>query len=87
MKKNNKLPWKSIKMKVAKTVRDIYKEGTSFASTRDVAMKMYQNKILPDANYKETIRRVTTVMKDHMKWQIFSNNTKGRVFIVPNSWW
>ena len=81
------LPWGTIKKTVSKTIRSMYKHGSSFVAARDVAGKLYEEKHFKDISYKATIDRVTKVMKDHMKWEIFSNGTKGRVYIVPQRWW
>lgn len=81
------LPWYSIKRKVAKTIRSMYKEGAGFVSSRHVAEKLYEEKYFKNITYKATIDRVTTVLKDHMKWDVYSNGVKGRVYIVPERWW
>ena len=81
------LPWISIKRTVSKKIRSMYKHGTSFISSRHIAEKLHEEKYFKDATYKATIDRVTMVLKDHMKWEIYANSTKGRVYIVPERWW
>ena len=81
------LPWGSIKKTVSKTIRSMYKHGAGFVSARHIAEKLYEEKYFKDVTYKATIDRVGIVLKDHMKWEIFSNGIKGRVYIVPQRWW
>jgi hypothetical protein len=81
------LPWNSIKRKVAKTIRGMYKHGSSFVSAHYIAKEIHDKDPFPDASYKATVDRVTMVLKDHMKWKIYSNASKGRVYIVPERWW
>ena len=81
------LPWYSIRRKVSKTIRSMYKHGSGFVSAYYIAKEIYEKDPFPDASYKATIDRVTMVLKDHMKWEIYANSTKGRVYIVPERWW
>jgi hypothetical protein len=81
------LPWTRIKSKVSKTIRDMYKHGTGFVSSRHIAEKLYEEKYFSNVTYKATIDRVTIVLRDHMKWGVYSNGVKGRVYIVPEKWW
>lgn len=81
------LPWISIKRTVSKKIRSMYKHGTSFISSRHIAEKLYEEKYFSNVTYKATIDRVTIVLRDHMKWGVYSNGVKGRVYIVPEKWW
>jgi hypothetical protein len=82
-----KLSWRPIRATVTKTIKKIYKKGARFVSSYYIAEEIYKDRIFKNASYNATIIRVTTVLKDHMKFEVYSNQTKGRVFIVPERWW
>ena len=81
------LNWTGVKRKVSKTIRGMYKHGSEFVSSYYIAKEIHEKDPFPNATYKATIDRVTAVLKDHMKWKIYANSVKGRVYVVPERWW
>jgi hypothetical protein len=82
-----KANWEKTQRAITSTIREMYKEDTQFVSSQFISEKLFEEKAFPDATYRTIVIRTTTVLKEHLKWDVFANKSKGPIFIVPGEFW
>lgn len=78
--------WKKVKIDIKNALKNYQPKNSQFVNGPFLAEFLIENqkdyKTFTDVTLRTAKIRVTTVLKWHLNWEVFSNNDGGAVFIM-----